>query len=355
MESKDLRRAAVKHLAIVLTGCLLASSVGASRAKADPRAAEALFDEGVRLSERGAFALACVKFEASEALDVAVGTLLRLGDCYERTGRFASAWSRFREAASLSQVQAMSEREHIANVRADALEPKMARLTITAPPSRPPGYSLTLDGTVVPPTSWGMALPVDPGTLTIEASAPGYLTFIRKLAVSASPGVRVELQVPPLEPEPQPLPPLSRLQAPSERAPALPAPAAEPARDRGRASSDHGYAARVLGATFGVVGGASLATGGVLAVLAAKRNDHSLDYCGRDPKFCTPRGVQLRREAGTLADAATLSAAAGGALLVTGFIVYTAAPSGHSAERVSVTAAPQVAAGGVTLQLRGAF
>jgi hypothetical protein len=93
----------------------------------------------------------------------------------------------------------------------------------------------------------------------------------------------------------------------------------------------------------------------VLAVLAARRNDHSLDYCGRDPRFCTPRGVELRREARTLADAATLSAAAGGALLVTGFIVYTAAPSGHSAERVSVTATPQVAVGVVTLQLRGAF
>jgi len=75
--------------------------------------------------------------------------------------------------------------------------------------------------------------------------------------------------------------------------------------------SDHGYAARVLGATFMVVGGAGLATGGVLTVLAAKRNDHSLDYCGNDRRFCTPRGVELRREAGTLADAATLSVGCG--------------------------------------------
>jgi hypothetical protein len=345
----------VKRLAFALTSWLLGSSLCTPSAQADPRAAEALFEEGVRLADRGAFAPACVKFEASEALDVAVGTLLRLGDCYERTGRLASAWSRFREAASLAQVQAMPERERIANVRADALEPKMARLTITAPPRPPSGYSLQLDGTIVPPASWGMALPVDPGTLTIEASAPGYLIFIRKVAVSRSPGVRVELQVPPLEPEPRPLPALSRLQAPPGPAPVLPASAPGTASDRGRAASDHGYAARVLGATFGVVGGASLAAGGVLAVLAARRNDHSLDYCGNDPRFCTPRGVELRREAGSLADAATLSAASGGALLVTGFVVYTAAPSAHGGERVSVTATPQVAVNSVSLQLRGAF
>jgi hypothetical protein len=355
VESQDVRRATVKHLAFVLTSWLLGSSLCTLSARADPRAAEALFEEGVRLADRGAFAQACVKFEASEALDVAVGTLLRLADCYERTGRLASAWSRFREAASLAQVQAMPEREHIANVRANALEPKMARLTISVPPRPPSGYSLQLDGTVVPPGSWGTALPVDPGTLTVEASAPGYLTFIRKISVSPSPGVRTELQVPLLEPEPRPLPAPSPLQAPAEPASALPASALGAASDRGRTASDRGYAARVLGATFGVVGGASLATGGVLAVLAAKRNDHSLDYCGKDPRFCTPRGVQLRREAGSLADAATLSAAAGGVLLVTGFVVYTAAPSGHSAERVSVSATPQVAAKGVTLQLRGAF
>ncbi|HYJ09621.1 MAG TPA: hypothetical protein VEX18_11445, partial [Polyangiaceae bacterium] len=38
-------------------------------------AAEALFQEGVRLYEAGDFAAACQRLEASEALDVAVGTL----------------------------------------------------------------------------------------------------------------------------------------------------------------------------------------------------------------------------------------------------------------------------------------
>src|SRR3954466_12003082 len=95
--------------AFVLTCSLASGLFCATKAEADPAAAEALFEEGVNLSERGAYAQACEKFEASEALAVAVGTLLRLGDCYEKTQRLASAWSRFREAASLAQAQAIPE------------------------------------------------------------------------------------------------------------------------------------------------------------------------------------------------------------------------------------------------------
>ncbi len=75
----------MKGLIFSLIG-LVPSLLWATPAAADPSAAEALFEEGVALSERGALTEACSKFEASEALDVAVGTLLRLADCYDEPG-----------------------------------------------------------------------------------------------------------------------------------------------------------------------------------------------------------------------------------------------------------------------------
>jgi hypothetical protein len=340
-----------------LVGCLASSALWAANAAADSPAAEALFEEGVSLSERGALPQACAKFEASEALDVAVGTLLRLADCYERTGRLASAWSRFSEAASLAQAQAMPERARIASVRAEALRRKMARLTLSVPANPPAGYSLQLNGTAVPPASWGTALPVDAGTLTVEASAPGYLTFRRKVFVSPSDATQVQLNVLRLEAAPVVYspPPLVLRETMRRREPVARPLATDAATAPPLLPEDRGYAARVLGIGFVVVGGAGLATSGVLAVLAARRNDHSLDYCSDNPHSCTARGVELRHEAGKLADAATVSAAASGGLLVTGFVVYATAPRGQAAERVSVSALPEAARRAVSLQVRGAF
>jgi len=336
----------------------LALSLVCANAAADPSVAEALFEEGVSLSEHGALPQACAKFEASEALDVAVGTLLRLADCYERTQRLASAWSRFREAASLAQTQGMPERQRIATVRAEALHRRMARLTIKVPPNPPAGYELELSGVAVPVASWGSALPVDAGTLTVQASAPGYVGFERAVRIPSLDAARVELSVPRLEPEPAATTSTTVMIARKDTAKSAPAHAAAavdvPEPPRG-AAEDRGYGARALGATFAVVGGAGVAAAGVLTVVAARRSDHALDYCTASSHSCPPRGVELRNEAHTLAEAAAISAAAGGALLVTGFVVYTAAPSAHSSERVSISAVPEAKTRGVTLQMRGVF
>src|SRR5690348_10457717 len=61
--------------------------------------AEKLFGEGQSLMASSQFAEACVKFAASQRLDPGIGTLLRLGDCFEKSGRSTSAFRAFQEAA----------------------------------------------------------------------------------------------------------------------------------------------------------------------------------------------------------------------------------------------------------------
>ena len=53
--------------------------------------AEHLFQEARVLVERGDYAAACPKLEASQKLEPAVGTQFNLADCYEHVGRTASA------------------------------------------------------------------------------------------------------------------------------------------------------------------------------------------------------------------------------------------------------------------------
>lgn len=311
--------------------------------RSDPKAAaEALFEDGVALAQAGSLAEACRKFEASETLDVAVGTLLRLADCYERTGRLASAWARFREARSLAQAQAMRDRERIASQRADALDSKIQRLIIRVAASPPAELRVELGNTLIPRASWGSAFPIDAGRVVVEASAPGYLPFRREIDVPAADGARVVVEIPALEPELSAPPTERSIVVRSERA---------PQRVDG---SRPGSVQRGVGVGLAVIGGLGLATSGVLALLSAKRNDASLEQCPESANLCTPRGVALREEAGRIADYGTVSAAVGGGLLAAGLIVYWTAPSAESAEQVSFGLSSQPG-GGIGVRARRTF
>lgn len=288
--------------------------------------AEALFEEGVRLSEQNQLEEACKKFEASEALDVAVGTLLRLADCRERTGRYASAWARFREAGSLAQTQGMTERARIAAVRSAALEYKLARVVLQVPPSPPTGYTVKLSDVTVPSASWGSALPLDPGTVRVEATAPGHVPYRRYVAIPAEEGARVKVALPPLEPEP---PPRVRNIVVRSAPPEAPAPPPRPPA----ADPNRGYAARVIGLSLAATGGVGLAAGGVLGVIASRREDDDSER---------------------LTTYAATSAAVGGGLLVAGLVVYFTAPTGPSEERVALRVAPD-GQGGFSLAAAGTF
>jgi predicted negative regulator of RcsB-dependent stress response len=66
-------------------------------------AAEAAFDAARKHLDAGELDQACAKFEASQRLSPAVGTLLNLADCHERAGRTATAWATFRSCATLAR------------------------------------------------------------------------------------------------------------------------------------------------------------------------------------------------------------------------------------------------------------
>ena len=110
-------------------------------------AAEALFQDARQLMQDGKFAEACPKLVDSDKLDPAVGTLLYLGECYEKNGQTASAWATFQAAAEAAHKAAQPERARVASDRASALFGKLSKITITvAAARRAPGLEVKRDG-----------------------------------------------------------------------------------------------------------------------------------------------------------------------------------------------------------------
>jgi serine/threonine-protein kinase len=163
--------------------------------------ADELFREGRALVEAGKFDDACPKFEESQRLDPGLGTLLNLAACYEQVGKLASALTAFHSAEEQARAAGPTEkkREQTAAERARAIESRVARLTITlASPDRPAGFSVTRDGIPVPPLDFGRRIPVDPGTIVIEAKASGYEPYRTEVVIGRDSASR-SVDVPPLK------------------------------------------------------------------------------------------------------------------------------------------------------------
>ena len=166
---------------MTLIRAVLASSIiaAATPAGAQPAGAQAevLFREARDLMAAGKIAEACASFEHSQKLDPAVTTLINLAACREKLGQLATAWGLFldveRQTRSTSD-KATEQLHKVALDRAAKLEPRVPKLTIRVPdPSKLDRLEILRDRERIPPVMWNRALPVDGGTYTITARAPG--------------------------------------------------------------------------------------------------------------------------------------------------------------------------------------
>lgn len=320
---------------------VLGSSLGAAQTPNKP-AAEVLFERGRELLSEQRVAEACAKFEASQEIDAGIGTLLYLGDCYERLGRTASAWASFKEAASVAQARS-DERERVASVRASALEPRLTRLTLRVPEAyRLDGLTIRVAGAPIPQASWGVGLPLDPGWQRVEATAPGYEPWYRSVRLAG--GGLVVLDVPRL-----------RRRASMERVSSAGSPTSNAAPADRPIDAASGDAQRTVALVIGGIGVAALAAGTVLAVQAQRKNDASLDYCPNDENLCSSRGKGLRDQALDYAHASTAVFATGGALVVAAFVVHVSSPSPARAARPPLAVKASIDGAGGQLRVSGAF
>jgi hypothetical protein len=275
-------------------------------------AAQALFEEAMRLMKEDQTAAACPKLEESQRLDPGMGTQFRLAECYEKMGRTASAWATFVAVADSAAAAQRPDREAVARKRADALAPQVPRLAITVPPALAAiaGLEVQRDGTAVGQPLWGVLVPIDPGEHVVTAAAPGKKTWYGK--VTAAGAAVLTVTVEPLQ----------------DVAPPPPPPPAPPP-----------HRSLVPGVVLGVVAAAGVATGGALvAVHAGHVSDAGA--LSRQIKaaggLCVPGAAGFSSQCSALAskasgadaigNASTVAFAAGGAAAVAA-VVYLLWPA----------------------------
>jgi hypothetical protein len=265
-------------------------------------AAQALFVEGRHLVIDGRYAEGCAKLEESARLDPAPGTQINLADCYEKSGKIASAWLAFHEASAAAQRSGRVDWAEQARERARVLEPSVPRLTVVV--DEPvAGLVVRRSGVAIDPSTLGSPVPIDPGAYEVVAAAPTRRAWSTRVVVDAS--TRVVLHVPALAEEPPPT--------------LVPTVAHEPIAHRRSAQ-------RTIALGVGAIAVVPLALGSYFGVRAITHNDTAAALCPTSPNCLDPHAVQLTGEAHRDATAANASFITGGVLLATAAVLFFTAP-----------------------------
>jgi hypothetical protein len=337
-----------------LAASLSLVSFAAQAQERDPAAAQALFDQARELSRQGKFAEACPKLQESNRLDPGIGTQFHLADCYEQSGRIASAWAQFLDVASQARASGQLDREKAATTRAQKLEPRLPRLIVNVPEaSKTPGLEIRRNGMLVGSAQWGVPLPVDPGELELTASAPGKQTVRQTLRTEE--GKTASYNLPALlQGEAKDSPP----GPPVAAAPATPAAAPAPVASAPVAPADApvaksgGNAPLIL--TLAGVGVVGVGVGTVFALTAKSKYNESKAECDPDDlNSCSPTGLTLRNDARGKGDIATVSFIVGGVALAGAGIVWLV--SGSTSEKKSAASTRVRATPAVGPHLAGLF
>lgn len=172
-----------------------------SAAPAAPSAskeAEALFLKARDLFKTGKAAEACPLFEKSHSLEPALGTLLNLADCEERTGRLVQAYLHFNEATAWAQRTREGKREQVASSRASGLKSRLSWLSLsTAFPT--PNLVVAAGELKLQLSATPQSVPVDAGETAVTASAPGFESWTTRVKVG--PAQTQAVMVPALVPQ----------------------------------------------------------------------------------------------------------------------------------------------------------
>jgi hypothetical protein len=299
------------------------AAAGQARA-GNEAAAEALFGEAKKLAAQGKYAEACPKFAESNRLDRGAGTLIHLGDCYEKNKQTASAWATYKEAASAAQALGRKDWEKLASQRASALEAKLAHLTIKVDKANDK-MEVTRDGTSVSQASFNLPIPVDVGPHTVEATAAGHTSF-RTTAMVSKDGESVEVSIPKLEPE-----------TPATSTPTPPPPTTTTGP---KAEAGTGSGQRTIGFIVGGVGVAGVAAGAITGLMAMGKSSDAKATCASDGPCASRDAVDASESAKTLGLVSTIGFIAGGVGVAAGAALIFTAPKESDARATKTGVAP---------------
>ncbi len=299
---------------------LALGAVGAAPAYAQPASsialesrAQALYQQGRERFVAGDFEQARAAFQSSLDTVDSPNTRMYLGRTLHRLGRDADAWAMLDRAARDADARAAAEPRYAptrdaARAEADGIAPSLAWLTLDAPDA-PEGLAVRVNGAALQRGGLGVTMPIAPGEVAVEASAPGRRDARFTLDLAAGQRELRSLALDPLPSPPPDAPPGPRVTPP----PILP-PVTPPPPDR-TALRVGGFIALGLG----VASAAASVAFGVTAVDAHDQLALNRDM-GRDlDEALKAKGVLTRDLATGFALGALALGAASATMLALGF------------------------------------
>ena len=252
-----------------LTAMLVALPAGAQDA-AQRDAARALATEGLRALQEGRLEEAVDRLNRAYEIYKVPTVAYLSAQALERSGNQVAALERYRAATRLDDPEGVgsAQRSTQAKARSDAaaaaeaLEPRVPRLTIVVAGEDPSGVEVTIDGVEVPAALIGVEQLANPGTRVIVGRSSHAEVVERvELAEGAHESVALRFEAKPVRKR--------AVRGPEEKAPGKPGDWRRPAGWVG------------LG-----VGAAGLATWGVTGLMVLNQNADLADKCPND--ICPP-------------------------------------------------------------------
>jgi hypothetical protein len=322
----------VRRIAIIIVALGLVPRGAVGEPQGIPEATR-LFDEARALGEQGKLEESCALFQKSYDLERAAGTMLNLGDCAAREGKYRRAWLLYDAAAQEYERMQKTASAKFAREHADALASKLGTIVVRIAEPRLVGLTVRIGDRATPPAAV-ITERLDAGPVKIVVSAPGRESFKTTAVTESNHQVVVEVPALAMAAGVGPSPPGGT---------GAPVDAGAGPRKRSRVY----LAAGIAGA--GVLG---LAVSGVLGLSARSAyNSAHADHCTElgSGWACDDVGRDKIDDAGKSADIATAIGIGGGLLVVAGAVVFFTAP------REAVTVAPITTASSVGLALSGRF
>ena len=279
-----------------------------------------LFKQGRAFAKAGKHAEACEKFKKSQELDPQLGTLFNIAQCEEKIGQLASAIAAYREVVT---KDTNAERKALAAEYQSKLEQRVPKLLVIV--SKPPAnLVITLDGPRGgKPIEPNTPIEVDLGDYAVIARADGYRELSSRVKIDTegkTTTVPIDLALVHGHDEPV------AAQPPHDEPPPAPAPAHSHRKT-------YGYVA--IG-----VGGAALAVGLYFGSVANGKWSDAQAVCGGTT--CPNATMQMQaqalvedsRSAGNLSTALVIG---GAVIATTGVVLWLTSPSDEHSVHVTAT------------------
>ncbi len=165
-------KSCIAVLCFFVSGAIAVSQAEA-QSVSEQEAADALFEEGIRLRNAGDHAAACARFVKSQAIEPALGTLQNIGMCLEQQNKLIAALGKFRELLDGAEEAKDRDRIRVAQASLSKLRRIVPTLLISvSDDSDIPGLEILVNGQLMRAALLGVSTPVNPGSYAVSARAP---------------------------------------------------------------------------------------------------------------------------------------------------------------------------------------